>query len=179
MAVKTCHVIPRIKSKEGGFVESQLWKDLMKIHNDRDWVKRVYEGVHTDYFLKWFGDWIDDPEKASSLLHGEGTWTMPGGKLHFGQKPEDEAFREVLEETGIKVKKDNLKIISLTNDNVEDAHFVTIGFLCTNFEGEPKIMEPDEITEWRWFDLNDLPSPLYFPSEKILKNYSDKELYKN
>ena len=25
----------------------------------------------------------DDAEKASSQLHGEGTWTMPGGKLHF------------------------------------------------------------------------------------------------
>lgn len=25
----------------------------------------------------------EDPEKASSELSGEGTWTMPGGKLNF------------------------------------------------------------------------------------------------
>jgi len=25
----------------------------------------------------------EDSEKADSELHGEATWTMPGGKLHF------------------------------------------------------------------------------------------------
>ncbi len=33
----------------------------------------------------------DDPEKADSLLHGEGTWTVPGGKLDFGETLEDGA----------------------------------------------------------------------------------------
>lgn len=37
-----------------------------------------------------------DPEKADSALHGEGTWTMPGGKLHFGESFEEGATREVL-----------------------------------------------------------------------------------
>jgi 8-oxo-dGTP diphosphatase len=121
----------------------------------------------------------EDPEKADSLLHGEGTWTMPGGKLHFGESFEDAAYREVLEETGIKINKEKLRVISVTNDIVEDAHFVTIGLLCEDFEGEPKVMEPDEIVEWKWFSFDELPSPIYFPSEKILKNYLDGEFYKH
>jgi len=121
----------------------------------------------------------DDPIKADSALHGEGTWTMPGGKFHFGQSFEDEAYREVLEETGLKVDKDKLKLISLTNDVVEDAHFVTIGFFCQDFQGEPKVMEPDEITEWQWFSFDKLPDKIYFPSEKILKNYFAKVIYKH
>ena len=32
-----------------------------------------------------------DPEKADSELNGEGTWTMPGGKLHFGESFEEGA----------------------------------------------------------------------------------------
>ncbi|NCO80349.1 NUDIX domain-containing protein [bacterium] len=119
----------------------------------------------------------EDPEKASSLLHGEGTWTMPGGKLHFQEKLKEGAIREVFEETGIKVK--DLEVISISNDIVQDAHFVTIGFLCKDFEGEAKVMEPDEITEWKWFDLNNLPSPLYFPSERIIKNYLAKIIYQD
>src|SRR4030043_607302 len=111
----------------------------------------------------------ENPEKASSLLHGEGSWTMPGGKLHFQENLKEGAIREVFEETGIIVR--NLKVISISNDIVPDAHFVTIGFLAEEFEGDPKIMEPEEITEWKWFDLAALPSPLYFPSEKIIKNY--------
>ena len=109
-----------------------------------------------------------NPEKADSELHGAGTWTMPGGKLGFQEELEDAAFREVLEETGIKIDREKLEIISVSNDIVEDAHFVTIGFLCKDFEGEPKVLEPDEIVEWKWFKLNNLPSPLYMPSKKVL-----------
>lgn len=112
-----------------------------------------------------------DAARADSELHGEGTWTMPGGKLHFHEELEGAAYREVLEETGVKINQKKLKMISVANDIVKDAHFVTIGFLCEDFQGEPKVMEPDEITEWRWFDLDKLPHPIFFPSRKILNNF--------
>lgn len=117
----------------------------------------------------------DDPTKADSALHGEGTWTMPGGKLDFGETFEDCAFREVYEETGIKIK--SIKIISVSNDKVPDAHFVTIGVLATDFEGEPMVREPDEITEWRWFPLDSPPTPMFFPSERMLQNYKAGVIY--
>lgn len=116
-----------------------------------------------------------DPEKADSELHGEGTWTMPGGKLDFQEGLKDAGTREVFEETGIKAK--NLELISISNDTVTDSHFVTIGFLCNDFEGGAKIMEPDEITKWEWFDLDNLPSGMFPPSAKIIKNYLDKKIY--
>jgi len=119
----------------------------------------------------------EDPEKASSELKGEGTWTMPGGKLHFKESFEQGAEREVMEETGIKLN--NIKVICVTNDIVEDAHFVTVGLFSDDFYGEPKVMEPEEITEWRWFDFNSLPSPIYFPSAKVLENYKEGIFYKN
>ena len=117
----------------------------------------------------------EDPNKADSELHGEGTWTMPGGKIDFGGAFEEAAAREVMEETSLKIDQDKIKFISLANDRVSDAHFVTIGFLCEDFEGEVKVMEPDEITEWQWFPLDNLPSPLFFPSEKVLKNYQSAD----
>ncbi|MBC8501453.1 MAG: NUDIX domain-containing protein [Nanoarchaeota archaeon] len=119
----------------------------------------------------------DDPEKADSELHGEGTWTMPGGKLEYGESFEEGAIRELMEETGIKLK--SLKVICVNNDMNEHAHFVTIGLFSDDFKGEPKVMEPDEITEWRWFDLNNLPSPIYFPSKKVLDNYKEGVFYKH
>lgn len=121
----------------------------------------------------------DDPEKADSALHGEGTWTMPGGKIKFGESFEDAAYRETFEETSIKIDKEKLKLISIANDKVDDAHFITIGFLCEDFKGGVKIMEPDEITDWKWFSLNELPEKIFFPSKKVLKNYLDKKIYKN
>jgi 8-oxo-dGTP diphosphatase len=118
-----------------------------------------------------------DPAKASSAMHGEGSWTMPGGKLEFGESFEEGATREVLEETGLTIDPNKLTFISVNNDRVEDAHFITIGLLYTDPVGEPRVMEPDEITEWKWFFLNDLPQPLFLPSEKIIRNYLNKVPY--
>ncbi|MBR9676729.1 NUDIX domain-containing protein [Candidatus Woesearchaeota archaeon] len=117
----------------------------------------------------------EDPEKASSLLKGAGAWTMPGGKLDFGETFEEGAIRETLEETGIKLNK--VEVICVNQDIIESAHFITIGLFSDDFEGEPQALEPDEITEWQWFDLNNLPTPLYFPSEKVLRNYKQEKFY--
>ena len=117
----------------------------------------------------------EDPEKADSLLNGAGTWTMPGGKLDFGESFEEGAIRETLEETGIKIK--DIEVICLHNNMVETAQFVTIGLFVKDFEGEPQVLEPDEITKWQWFNLDNLPNPMYFPSTKIIKNYKEKKFY--
>jgi 8-oxo-dGTP diphosphatase len=117
----------------------------------------------------------DDPEKAKSLLNGAGKWTMPGGKLRFGESFEQGAKRELAEETGMSIGK--TEVICINNDTIESAHFVTIGLLCKDASGEAKVMEPDEITSWGWFSLDKLPFPLYFPSEKLVANYKSKKFY--
>jgi len=44
-----------------------------------------------------------DPEKASSAFHAEGTWTLPGGKMHFGESFEEVAKSRKKLELGLKV----------------------------------------------------------------------------
>lgn len=119
----------------------------------------------------------DDPEKAGSELHGEGTWTMPGGKLHFKEKLTDGAKREVYEETGIRIIKKKLRLISVADDFASDAHFVTIGFLYREKVGIPRVMEPNEITEWEWFSLTDLPKKVFPPSMEVIEAYKNKLTY--
>lgn len=116
-----------------------------------------------------------DPEKASSLMNGAGSWTMPGGKLDFGETFEEGARREMLEETGMKLEESEL--ICVNQDIIETAHFITMGLMAKKFFGEPKVMEPDEITEWKWFDLDNLPDPIFAPSAKVLENYKQKKFF--
>jgi 8-oxo-dGTP diphosphatase len=119
----------------------------------------------------------EDPAKADSELHGEGTWTMPGGKLDFKEGLFACMAREVKEETSLEVL--GAEVISVTDDITTDKHFVTVGFLVNKFAGEPRVMEPDEITEWRWFALDALPAKVFPPSLKVLKNYLARSVYKH
>ncbi len=116
-----------------------------------------------------------DPKKADSALNGAGTWTMPGGKLELGETFEEAARREVKEETNINLKKP--EVFCVNNDRIKGVQFITVGMYSEVFDGEARIMEPDEIVEWQWFALNKLPRPLYFPSKKIIANYKQKKFY--
>jgi len=118
-----------------------------------------------------------DPQKAKSDLHGEGTWTLPGGKVEFKENLRDTAFREVFEETGIKIQKESLEIVSISDDILDDVHYVTVGFLAKSFEGEPQVREPEKIIKWDWFSFENLPTPLFFPSARIIKNFLKKKIY--
>ena len=115
--------------------------------------------------------------KAGSALSGHGQWTMPGGKQDLHESYEDAAAREVLEETGLMINPNWLKIIALNNDMTETAHFTTIGLLYEGEVGEPQVTEPDVIVQWDWFSLGELPQPLYLPSKNVLRNYERKLLY--
>ena len=116
-----------------------------------------------------------DPDKADSAFRSSGEWCLPGGKLEWGESFEDGAKRETKEETGITIS--NPKVISVHNCKNEHAHFVTVGLLAHEWEGEAKVMEPDEITEWQWFNLKNLPSPRYFPSFEVINNYLQNKFY--
>ncbi len=116
-----------------------------------------------------------DPTKADSELHGEGTWTMPGGKIRFGENFEQTASRELTEETSLIGRE--FKLISLATDKVPDAHFITMGMLCTDFSGQVKTMEPDEIVEWRWFALDNLPAKMFPASRTVAENYLNGTIY--
>lgn len=116
-----------------------------------------------------------DPEKASSEMNWAWTRTMPGWKLEFGESFEEWWIREVMEETWINLN--DIKVICLNNDRIDTAHFVTIWMYSDNFEGEAQVMEPDEITKWEWFTLDNLPEKVFPPSLKVLENYKKNVFY--
>jgi len=125
-----------------------------------------------------FGQRNPNRIKAGSALSGHGQWTMPGGKLDFGERFENGATREVLEETGLMIDPNSLRVITLNNHLIDNTlHFITIGMLYEADVGEPRVTEPDVITRWDWFALDALPKPLYLPSLYVLNNYRQKLFY--
>jgi len=102
--------------------------------------------------------------------HGDGHWSIPGGHLEFGESFEETAHREVLEETGMKIK--NIRFGAVTNDLFieEGKHYVSIWVLSDWDEGKERITEPDKLVEMQWFDFDNLPKPLFLPWKQLLSS---------
>ncbi len=100
--------------------------------------------------------------------HGAETWSLPGGHLEYGEAPEECAHREVLEETGLMVGQ--LASVGVTNDLFvdDDRHYVTLFYRAQVPDGEPTVREPDKCSEWRWFEPQRLPTPLFLPIRNLL-----------
>jgi len=110
--------------------------------------------------------------------HGEGEYAWPGGHLEYMESFEECARREVREETGMEIE--NIRFLRLVNlKEYAPKHYIDVGLIADWKNGEPKIVEPNKIESWNWYDTNKLPTPLfaplptYFESLKTGKNFWD------
>lgn len=101
--------------------------------------------------------------------HGSQTWNFPGGHLEFGESVFDCARREVAEETSLTIK--NLTYGPYTNDifERENKHYITCFVIADYKSGQPQILEPNKCLQWDWFVWNNLPHPLFLPTQNLLK----------
>ncbi len=95
--------------------------------------------------------------------HGSGSWSPPGGHLEFGETIKECAKREVLEETGLKIK--NASLGPYTNDIFEDEqkHYLTVFVTANPASGTPQTLEPQKCERWDWFKWTNLPDSLFRP----------------
>lgn len=110
--------------------------------------------------------------------HGEGLWAATGGHLEHLESFAACAKRETKEEAGIEI--DNVRFLCVTNfQDHAPKHYVDIGLIADWVSGEPQNLEPDKREEWEWFDLDNLPEPLfgmipnYIESLKTGRQYFD------
>ncbi len=112
---------------------------------------------------------------ADSEMHEEGTWTLPGGNIEYGEKFYEAGIREAKEETNLDIS--DLEVFCVQTDLNEHAHYVSVGMIANNYSGEVKAMEPGEITTWQWFDINKLPKKIFSASKKTIDCYLQKKFY--
>lgn len=89
-----------------------------------------------------------------------GYWGFPGGKVQESEAPEAALIREVTEEVGIEINKENIHGV-LTQ---EFPGFVLINFCCLLTEIKSPILS-NEHTESRIVRIKNLPIPL-MPGKK-------------
>lgn len=110
--------------------------------------------------------------------HGEGEYAWPGGHLEYMESIIEAAEREVREEAGIEIQ--NIRLLRVLNfKDYAPKHYLDIGLIADWKSGEPKVLEPNKCESWGWYDIDNLPKPLfaalptYFEALKTGKNFFD------
>jgi ADP-ribose pyrophosphatase YjhB (NUDIX family) len=90
----------------------------------------------------------------------DGSWSMPGGWVGVGDAPAEAVEREVMEESGFRVRA--CKLIGVYDANRVKPlglfHAFKLVFLCDLLGGQPQ--SSDETSEVDFFSQNAIPTPL-------------------
>jgi len=95
---------------------------------------------------------------------GNEYYTLPGGRVEAGEKPDQCAVREVKEETTVVVKNPKLVFVEEAGDPFGTQHI----FVCEYVSGEPVL--PDESEEKFWtIPGKNTYEPVWYPYEKLME----------
>jgi 8-oxo-dGTP diphosphatase len=112
--------------------------------------------------------------------HGAGEWSFPGGHLEVGETVFETAKRETKEETGLDINK--FELISVADEmrylESDGKHYLNIGVKGLYEGGEPIVIETDKCEQWKWFNIDDLPSNIFESTELMINNFRSNKIYK-
>lgn len=105
--------------------------------------------------------------KEGKLCYGKRkTFTFIGeyshvvGHVETGESYLEAGVREVFEETGLKIKKEDLKLVAVSthlNEGV-NLHYGNVDLIVENIDSSKvRLMEPEKCEGWEWFALDKLP----------------------
>jgi 8-oxo-dGTP diphosphatase len=102
-----------------------------------------------------------------------GTWSLPGGRVEFGERLEDAVVRELREELGVRVEVESLVCVINHMVPAENAHWVAPAYLVRLISGVPQNLEPEKTAAVEWFALSNLPENLSISARSALAEYSE------
>ena len=127
--------------------------------------------IGVNLFLLRYGKLLFGQRKNA---FGAGDWGLPGGHLAFSENMQAGVRRELMEETGLVIGE--MTFANMVNSPQGSRHYIQIGFIATNVQGEPALKEPDRCAEWRWFPLADLPSNIFIAHQKQVEAFLKKDV---
>ncbi len=110
-----------------------------------------------------------DNRKEEGLEGANGKWEVPGGKIEFGESPEDAVKRELLEETGYNVKVKSIipdSNVSLWEYPDYMQHTVIFFYICELIDNNHIDIQDKRINTYKWVSSNELEKYDFLPGNK-------------
>lgn len=101
----------------------------------------------------------------------QGMWAFPGGFVDEGEDLMHAASRELMEETGVEVKAEQLLQFRSYGKLGRDPRFHTVSVVFSiRLYDQPLAIAADDAAEVAWFELTELPD-MAFDHKEILEEF--------
>ncbi|HIA92014.1 TPA: NUDIX domain-containing protein [Candidatus Saccharibacteria bacterium] len=98
-------------------------------------------------------------------------YIVPSGHVEKDEHFSDAVVRELQEEVGVSVNKDDITLVHVSHRLVDDSDEdrLDLFYEITNWQGEVVNAEPDKCTQIGWFNEQSLPDNTYDYFKEILR----------
>lgn len=100
----------------------------------------------------------------------DGNYSVVAGHLDGGEKVVDAAAREALEEVGITLHADDIRVVGVMH-RLSDDERIDFFVAIERWQGEVQNMEADKCDDLRWCPLDSLPSNTIPYVRQGIENY--------
>ena len=107
----------------------------------------------------------------------DGNYTMVSGHIEEGETAITAMKREALEEAGIDIQKEDLRVVHVEQRKSSDREYVDFYLTAEKWIGNPENKEPDKCDDLRWFELDKLPKNIISYIPIVIKKVQNGEIY--
>lgn len=104
-----------------------------------------------------------------------GFWSIVGGKVDHMEPAAQASIREAEEESGLSIGKIDYLCTEEVIVEADRQHWISLIYVCKDFSGEPRLMEPDKLSDFGWFGRNELPAQLSAFATATIAHLSEED----